>query len=75
MDSLASLTAFVNVLILFVLILKAGSRIRGLYIENQYADGHDRLAANLAAGNGYRFYPNTAQTEKALTFLTTKGFS
>jgi hypothetical protein len=51
-----------NALILFVLIPKASSQIRGLYSQNQYADGYDQLAANLAAGNGYRFYPDTAQT-------------
>ena len=52
----------INALILFVLIPKASSQIRGLYSQNQYADGYDQLAANLAAGNGYRFYPDTAQT-------------
>lgn len=52
----------IHVLIVFALIPKASSRIRGLYSENQYADGYDQLAMNLAAGNGYRFYPNTAHT-------------
>jgi hypothetical protein len=51
-----------NVLILFVVIPRASSQIRGLYSQDQYADGYDQLGANLAAGNGYRFYPDTAQT-------------
>src|SRR6476661_2416835 len=59
---LGLLIALVNALILFVLIPKASPHIKGLYSENQYADGYDQLAANLAAGNGYRFYPDTAQT-------------
>jgi hypothetical protein len=66
------LTVFVNVLILFVLIPKASGHIRGLYSADQCQDGYDQLATNLAAGNGYRFYPNTAHTVKALTFQTTK---
>ena len=60
--ALALLTVLVNALILFVLIPEASQRFRGLYGANWYADGYDQLAANLAAGNGYRFYPNTAQT-------------
>ena len=52
----------INILILFVIIPSASSQMGGLYNENRYADGYDQLAANLAAGNGYRFYPDTAQT-------------
>lgn len=56
------LTVLLNALVVFVVLPKASTQIRGLYSENQYADGYDQLAANLAAGNGYRFYPDTAQT-------------
>jgi 4-amino-4-deoxy-L-arabinose transferase-like glycosyltransferase len=59
---LGLLTIVVNALLLFVVIPEASTRVRGLYSANQYADGYDQLAENLAAGNGYRFYPDTAQT-------------
>ena len=59
---LGLLTIVVNALLLFVVIPEASARVRGLYSANQYADGYDQLAENLAAGNGYRFYPDTAQT-------------
>ncbi len=52
----------VNAIILFVLIPEVGSSINRFYSGNQYADGYDQLAANLAEGNGYRFYPDTAKT-------------
>jgi 4-amino-4-deoxy-L-arabinose transferase-like glycosyltransferase len=51
-----------NLVALFVVIPRASSRIGRFYGENQYADGYDQLAANLASGNGYRFYPETAKT-------------
>lgn len=60
--ALGLLTILVNALLLFVVIPEASTRVRGLYSANQYADGYDQLAENLAAGNGYRFYPDTAQT-------------
>lgn len=34
----------------------------GSYNVTVYADGYDQLARNLADGNGYRFYPDTART-------------
>src|SRR5690349_19930488 len=52
----------VNAIILFVLIPEVSSRIGRFYSGNRYADGYDELAANLAEGNGYRFYPDTAET-------------
>jgi len=52
----------VNAIILFVLIPEVSSRISRFYSGNRYADGYDELAANLAEGNGYRFYPDTAET-------------
>jgi dolichyl-phosphate beta-glucosyltransferase len=52
----------VNAIILFVLIPEVSGRTNRFYNGNQYADGYDQLAANLAEGNGYRFYPDTART-------------
>jgi 4-amino-4-deoxy-L-arabinose transferase-like glycosyltransferase len=51
-----------NALIIFVLIPVASSHLGRFYTINHYADGYDQLAANLAEGNGYRFYPDTAKT-------------
>ena len=51
-----------NWFILFVLIPTESARLRPLYNGNVYADGYDQLAENLAEGNGYRFYPDTART-------------
>jgi len=56
------LVVFLNSFMLFAVIPMASSHVRGLYNENRYADGYDQLASNLAAGKGYRFYPDTAQT-------------
>jgi hypothetical protein len=56
------LIVLLNGLIVFVVLPRASPQIQGLYSENRYADGYDQLAANLAAGNGYRFYPDTAET-------------
>jgi 4-amino-4-deoxy-L-arabinose transferase-like glycosyltransferase len=58
----ALLIVAVNAIILFVLIPEISSRTNLFYNGNQYADGYDQLAANLAEGNGYRFYPDTAKT-------------
>src|SRR5579859_963692 len=52
----------VNLFILFVLIPGIGSHISWDYGTNLYADGYDQIASNLAEGNGYRFYPDTAET-------------
>lgn len=49
-------------LIVLVLIPTASPHLRWSYSVNGYADGYDDLAANLAEGNGYRFYPDTAKT-------------
>lgn len=59
---LGLLVVLLNALIVFVLLPQANPQMRGLYSQNQYADGYDQLAANLAAGKGYRFYPDTAAT-------------
>ncbi len=40
-----------------------------LYNINHFPDGYDKLASNLVAGNGYRFFPDTAET-----LLRTPGY-
>ena len=49
-------------LVLFVALPMAGHRLSPSYNQDRFADGYDLLAENLAAGNGYRFYPDTAKT-------------
>ena len=56
------LIIILHVGILFVAIPELNSRLTPTYNQDLFADGYDLLAANLAAGNGYRFYPDTAQT-------------
>jgi hypothetical protein len=56
-------------ILLFIAIPKASARISQSYTLNQSPDGYDQLAANLAAGIGYRFYPDTA-----LTLLREPGY-
>lgn len=60
--SLGVLVATATVVLLFVVIPKLSPNLRYFYNQDLYSDGYDQLAANLAAGNGYRFYPDTAQT-------------
>jgi hypothetical protein len=54
--------AILHVVVLFLVIPAVSSRLKTSYNQNQFADGYDLLAANLVAGNGYRFYPDTART-------------
>jgi 4-amino-4-deoxy-L-arabinose transferase-like glycosyltransferase len=56
------LIAAVHAAVLFVAIPALSSRLAPSYSQNRMADGYDLLADNLAAGNGYRFYPDTART-------------
>lgn len=49
-------------IVLFVALPIAGHRLAPSYNQDRFADGYDLLAENLAAGNGYRFYPDTAKT-------------
>jgi len=51
-----------NALLLFIVIPAVSSRMNPAYGQDKYADGYDQLADNLAEGNGYRFYPETALT-------------
>lgn len=52
----------INCATVLVLIPRATSYLGRSYNAGVYADGYDQLAANLAKGNGYRFYPDTAKT-------------
>lgn len=52
----------VHTFLLFVLIPLVSARLVPSYSQDQFADGYDQLAGNLVAGNGYRFYPDTAKT-------------
>jgi 4-amino-4-deoxy-L-arabinose transferase-like glycosyltransferase len=54
--------AIVNAALLFLIIPEISSHLHPLYNQDVYADGYDYLAHNLAAGDGYRFYPDTART-------------
>lgn len=60
--SLVLLVVFLHATILFVVIPEVSSHLDQFYNGNQYADGIDLVAANLASGNGYRFFPDTAKT-------------
>ncbi len=60
--TLSVLVIVLNVVLLFVLIPELSSRLTLSHNQNAYADGYDQLADNLAQGNGYRFYPDTAHT-------------
>ena len=48
--------------ILFFVIPRLSPQVSGAYIPKIFGDGYDQLAENLANGNGYRFYPDTALT-------------
>ena len=52
----------VHAVLLLVIIPMIGARLGPSYQQNEFADGYDYLARNLAAGNGYRFYPDTDRT-------------
>ena len=59
---LCTLIVIVHAVILFVVIPGINRSVTDFYNQNVYADGYDQLAASLVAGNGYRFYPDTAKT-------------
>ena len=52
----------INCATVLLFIPRASGYFGGSYNVRTYADGYDQLAANLAGGNGYRFYPDTAKT-------------
>ena len=56
------LAVVLNATAVFYVVPKTTSELSILYGQNRYADGYDELARNLADGNGYRFYTDTAPT-------------
>jgi len=60
--SLFALAFLAHAILLVVVIPKISYRLHASYNQETYADGYDQLAANLAEGNGYRMYPDTAKT-------------
>ncbi|MCZ6873769.1 MAG: glycosyltransferase family 39 protein [bacterium] len=52
----------VKVIILLLIIPELREIFPRLYQLNMFPDGYDKLAVNLMQGNGYRFYPETAET-------------
>jgi 4-amino-4-deoxy-L-arabinose transferase-like glycosyltransferase len=61
-NGLFALAAILNAAVVLVVIPEWGGRTRQFYSQDEYADGYDQLAQNLAKGNGYRMYPDTALT-------------
>lgn len=59
---LGVLTVVAHVTLLFLVIPAFSSRLAPSYNQDGFTDGYDALAANLVAGNGYRFYPETSKT-------------
>jgi Dolichyl-phosphate-mannose-protein mannosyltransferase len=59
---LGILVVIVHAILLFVVIPEFGNRLGHSYNQDGFTDGYDFIAANLAAGKGYRFYPDTALT-------------
>ena len=62
MIGLSTLVVVVHAAILFVVIPEISSRLHASYNSDLYADGYNQLAENLVNGNGYRMYPDTAET-------------
>jgi 4-amino-4-deoxy-L-arabinose transferase-like glycosyltransferase len=60
--ALGAFVVIVHALLLFIAIPMFSARLASSYSQDRFADGYDQLAQNLAAGNGYRFYPDTART-------------
>jgi hypothetical protein len=59
---LGIVVVIVHAILLFVVIPEFGSRLGHSYNQDGFTDGYDFIAGNLAAGKGYRFYPDTALT-------------
>jgi 4-amino-4-deoxy-L-arabinose transferase-like glycosyltransferase len=52
----------IHAILLFAVIPQISSSLTPTYNQDRFIDGYDQLAANLAQGNGYRFFPDTART-------------
>ena len=58
----AILIMAVHAVILFGVIPRVSKQLTATYNQDRFIDGYDQLAANLAQGHGYRFFPDTAPT-------------
>jgi 4-amino-4-deoxy-L-arabinose transferase-like glycosyltransferase len=59
---IAIIAFFVHVALQFVVIPAVSASVSPYYNQDRPSDGYYELAVNLAAGKGYRFYADTAQT-------------
>jgi len=64
------IAGFIQVLVLFIAIPVFTEYFPGAYMIESFPDGYDKLAANVLAGNGYRFFPDTSET-----LMRTPGYS
>ena len=53
---------FVEAAILFLVVPFFTHHFPELYSINRFPDGYDKLAENILAGHGYRFFPDTSET-------------
>jgi hypothetical protein len=60
--ALALLVVIIHLFVLLVVLPRFSAHLTPAYNQQLTSDGYDYLASNLAAGRGYRFYPNTANT-------------
>jgi hypothetical protein len=60
--ALALLVVIIHLFVLLVVLPRFSAHLTPAYNQQLTSDGYDYLASNLAAGHGYRFYPNTANT-------------
>lgn len=58
----ALLVVIIHFFVLFVVLPRFSAHLTPAYNQQLTSDGYDYLASNLAAGHGYRFYPDTAKT-------------
>ncbi|MGB6193946.1 MAG: glycosyltransferase family 39 protein [Terracidiphilus sp.] len=60
--ALAAGVVLLHAVLLFAVFPRLAAHLGTAYNQDRFTDGYDSIAANLAAGNGYRFYPDTAKT-------------
>jgi 4-amino-4-deoxy-L-arabinose transferase-like glycosyltransferase len=60
--ALALLVVVIHLFVLLVVLPRFSAHLTPAYNQQLTSDGYDYLASNLAAGHGYRFYPDTAKT-------------
>jgi 4-amino-4-deoxy-L-arabinose transferase-like glycosyltransferase len=60
--ALAGTIMLVHAVLLFAVFPRLTGHLGTAYNQDLFTDGYDSIAANLASGNGYRFYSGTAKT-------------